>query len=105
MDVAFVEETQGDVSHQYRNATQQREILYGVLKLPCGALECAANRGGESPRDLADLSDGVAERNTRFEIKRNRDRRKLPQMVDRQRTRILRQFHECVARHEPAVVR
>src|SRR5262249_14223822 len=105
MDITFVKNTEDDVNHEDRNNEQKREVSYRILKLSRSALERSADGCRQSPRDLADLVDCLAERNSRPQIERYRHGRQLAEVMDRQRTRVLCHFGKSIERHQLPFVR
>ena len=89
VDVALVEDAEDDVDGDEGGEDQERLVGERRLERLRRALEAAADAGRQAglARRRLDGADGVAERDPRRQVERQRHRRELRLVVDRERRR------------------
>ena len=106
MNETFVENSKDDIDDQNRPDEEQRQALHGAFERLGRPLKTAADGRGQSiVRHTRHRRYGIAEGNTGLKVEGDRHRRKLPQVIDRQRTLPPAHGRHGFQRNEPRVGR
>src|SRR6516162_7855845 len=86
MDVTLVEHSEDEIHNDHRGGDEVWLRSKRRLKRLCGSLECRIQRGWQANCRLccSDRIQGGPERRPRSEVERDRDRRELALMTDRE---------------------
>ena len=86
MNVALIQNAQHDIHRRECRENQHRFALERILESLRGSLKARMNRRGHGARvlDVVNRLHRITQRNPRREIERERHRRKLPLVRDRQ---------------------
>ena len=107
VDEVFVKDSQDDVDHEDGGKQQQALICHGLLEDLGTALEAGGDgcRQPDLHRRRLDVAHGVTQRNPWREVEGDHHRRKLGDMVDGERGRLVGALGQRVERHQAAVRR
>ena len=98
MDEALIQNPEDDVDHQDRDDQQNGQAAEGAFEFPHGSLETHAQglRHVHLPHDGVQLIGRLAQRNSGREIEGDSHRRKLAEMVHRQRAHSARALDQRI---------